>query len=269
MKRLSLFFFAAVLLPFSTHAQPVWDAGPTLRKGFQLELTRGVWKDSEDVIGPASAHGFVSGSLPLDPDTYLHLEVPFSNGHSDAEFLDSKFVIGNPRISLHRTVQAFDLQLGVRLPMTGDDGGLATQLPIFAENDRIWSFFPDLASIEIGSTAETALSDRISLRAQLLPQVIIPTDCDGCDPELFLVHGIGVSSKFEQVEAGLGVTGIAWRSEESTGNSLLDDNYMLGGSLALKANKVIPEILIRLPMNDEVRDMASALVTLSVKVLVD
>jgi hypothetical protein len=211
----------------------------------------------------------VTGSIPLDAKTRVMLEIPFSNGAFDVEYIDSKFLIGNPRVSLHHSIASVDFQVGFRLPTAADDGGLAAELPTIVENDRVWSFFPDVATFEAGATRDVALNERFSLRMQLMPQVALPKKCRNCDTELFVVHGLGVRSEFTHVAAGLGLSGIAWITEKNSGSSLLDRNYMLGGTLALKTRRVVPQLLVRLPLKKDVRDAASALVTLSFRMLLD
>lgn len=217
---------AAVPLPAA--AQSLWmqrDGDHTV----MLEMLR---PNIEDVNSELlSGAFFLSGRTRVSSGISLVGELPYL--HHSSSFLGtdingfeitvetSSSTIGNPYVGMEARLgsgPAF-LEVGGRPPLASNEENYygepnAVLTGFLSDVTRMGAFLPDVASLQVGINLREVTDSKIAYRARLSPTVLIPTEGNGLDPELFAMYSFQIGYHGSLARIGAGMSGQALVTED-------------------------------------------------------
>lgn len=232
--------------------QSIW-LDHTQKKSIAIEILKPTL-DGDDNTTFVSSAIFLSGRFTLSPNLLFVGELPFAHHGIDTDFRKhTETVIGNPYIGLEFRSPSSPVfaELGVRVPITPDDKGFASDMGIFADLDRFEAFTPDVLTVA-GKVNFYRKSDRnIVFRIRSGPSLFINTRRDaGDDVELFVDYSAQIGLEGRRVSLIGGITGRLLVTEEDL-NFGERSFHHLGAALSLNLVKVRPGIHFRVPIDDD------------------
>jgi len=261
----SLMFTAglAVCVRGGAAAQSYWhdDVG---RAQYRLELLKPFLKNVDESFLTGS--GFLSGSFLVGTGLRFEGELPFTRiSISNPVLGDIRgFHVGNPYVGLvsHRGERPFAFRVGIRLPVVGfpDDPADLTAIAVGAVSDldRQEAFVPDLVTVRGGVEWIKVQPGGLLLGAAIGPTLLVDDGFD--DAELLGDYGFRIGYRGEGIQTYAALTGrINVTSDDSDGLSERTQ-HQLTGALALRRGRLRPEFLLRVPLDDEARDLVGVIV---------
>lgn len=239
---------AAALSAAPLHAQPRWLA-PDDGRTIWLEALRPGMED----MGGLTTIWRAGTRLPLSDRLSMIVEVPWA--HADLELDPSDDTtttgIGNPYVGLDlASGDCGRLGFGARVPLASDDnvGVFAGFLGDFV--DQAESFAPDHVPVTFEvSRACPAGESGWSLRVHGAASAWLPRG-DG-DSEIMALYGI--QGWYERsLVLGAGLTGRALLTDE--GDFAERTVHQLGGVVGFDLGAARPQIEVRVPLDEEIRD---------------
>jgi len=258
-------------------AQEMW-LGPTHGGSLALEVQHVRFTDwgMEDIGYYAtvkqslgSVAMFLTARLPVWQRTSLVIELPVANGRFtvDDGFGDratvSDFAIGNPYIGVEGGQGGGNWfgEFGVRAPIMSETKVASALVGISSDLDRMEAFAPDVASVSAFGNFRSGGETGLRLRIRVGPLVDIPTKSGMGHAEAYAVYGVqaGVASRLVEIAGGL--TGRMILTEEA--DNRLTDQFV--ASLHLNLGRVEPGVDIRVPIDNELKQLVGSVFGLSVR----
>lgn len=219
--------------------------------------------------GPQFLSGvvFVSASGRAGKLLRLEADMPLVRaGFTLGEIKESSLRIGNPYLGarIHRADRPVSAYLGVRLPLAGDPqtlaGGLANQVGTLTDPDQLEAFLPNVFTVRAGAELRSVSQSGLLIGAKLGPSLMVPSkESSGDDPELFADYGVQGGYEGSTIRAAVGVTGRLLATE--SGLSLAERTFhMATGTLELRRGRIRPNVLLRIPLDQSMRESINATV---------
>lgn len=249
-------------------AQPLWP-DQTIDREITVEFLKPEFEGEDDTDFLTSAI-FVSGRFPLNPTIEGEVEVPFSRyGISNDRVDRSESAIGNPYIGIRGRLPKVMYRVGVRLPFASSDDATALTSGRLADNDRFDAFLADELGLSGSVTGPTRLADKVFLDIGGGPLLLVSTEDDGGDDaEAYARYFLLGRYVGDQFLIKSGFTGQIWLTESD-----LDFGersvHQFGLSGALNTGTVRPGLLVRIPLDEDLRDNIDYVVGVNLTVVVD
>jgi len=267
MLRAATLTMMVVALASPLYAQSQW-LGPSDGRTVWLEML--LPQIDEDEIGFATMAGQVGGRFPIGERLAFVAELPFAHADLDLDESDETgtTAFGNPYVGLElgSTGRCTRGELGARVPLAPDDNagvviGLLGDLV-----DRAEAFAQDAASITVGaSRACPAGESGWTWRLRGAGSVLIPVDDNEGDTEFQALYGVQAWYQRDYV-IGVGLTGRAFLNPQSGGDLADRTVHQIGGAMGYDFGAVRPMIEIRVPLDEDLRDVVPTTIGLGVVV---
>lgn len=266
---------AIAALPSGASAQPLW-VNPDRIGAFHVEVLR---PDIDGAVG-SSVAVFVGMRAPLGSHVALVGEVPFARGDFDVgpnADLESRTTLGNPYVGVEIGPRTSPLlfEIGARLPVLEEvDAGSSVGFladPI----DRPEAFLQDL--IALGARVHFRRVSRSGFRLLLHAGATgwIASDAAGdglapgtSPPEDELVASGGARVAWMGAPGGF-VAGVTGRTSVSDPDGSIGERSLvqMGGAGFLRLGRFRPGVSVRVPLEDDLREVVEA--TYGVSLVVD
>jgi len=254
---LSLIILVITITP--VNAQSIWQ-DYTARKTLTLEILKPDYDEGDQSFLTSAI--FLSARAPITRNIIFVGELPFSYINWDIPHgpdLGSKQTFGNPyfglEIDLHRVPLFFEL--GVRAPLTADtdeENGEATVNGYLTDFvDRAEAFGPDAIPISGFVNLVFESYTGFSLRLRAGPAIWIATG-DRDESETFILYSAQAWWDFGSVRIGGGLSG-RYIASEDDGNFGERSTHQLGFGLDLSLGIFTPGIQVRIPLDEEYKDV--------------
>lgn len=252
----------------SVSAQSNWLS--RTRNTFSLEVLRPFLKEGADDLNGLSAAFAVTGRFAISDRWDALVELPLAIGHVDAEpgFPSrpeaTSQSLGNLYVGMSGTVSSADLDFGVRLPTVedfGDDRRFPSRIVgIASMTERITAFsFPASISATAAASLNTARS--VSLRPQGGVLILVPTENEGGDSELFGMFGLQGWYTPSTTRAGAGISGRYWLTGGGVNDrTLMESTFWLDHAFG----NIRPGVYVVVPIDQDFA--VSSVVGVSVQV---
>lgn len=256
---------ASVLGGAPLSAQQYWPdraGGTVIRADFLKPFFK------EDGFQFLSGTVFLSGSGRVGKILRLEADVPLVRAGVNVPGLPGEASLrpGNPYIGLliHKSGGLVSGYLGARLPLASEPttgvGDLAYAVGGQSDFDRFEAFLPKVFTVRAGVELRSVSAGGLLLGAKLGPTLLVSTEGGGGDnQELFADYGVQGGYEGAAVRASVGLTGRLLATEEG-GNFLERTNHFVTGVVELRRGPIRPSVLIRMPLDSEVREMTSVTV---------
>ncbi len=247
--------------------QSIWQ-GQEEESTFRLEMMRPTF-DGEDLTTLSSAV-FATARWHLLPSTALVLEVPFAYGELSATE-GSPFdpagetTIGNIYLGVEwRPGDApVFLELGARAPLVDEDDVLACLVGAVSDLNRSEAFGAYMVPVNAAVTYRQRFDNGLLLFARTGPVVWIPIE-ERDDAEVlgFTEAQVGYAVDEFGILAGVAsriLISEDWNFDERT-------NFQFGAGAWYQIGRVRPALQLRVPIDEEMRDVLNTIVGFSVDV---
>jgi hypothetical protein len=235
-------------IPTSGAAQ-IENATPSDGRIFALEL----WKSFFDELDVGFTTSVLRGRLLYPAWEGGRLIADMSLAHGRA-FEESSWALSNPEIGVAFVGSGADPtgELTVTLPLASEFGGdnFGAIVGFLHDATRLERFVDEVWSVNGVYTPTLALGDGAAIGLRLGASVLFP---DGQDTELFARYGVSAAGTSDRIRLGGEVTGSAILSE---GDLSLNERTIHQMTLLLGIERagVVPDLLIRVPLESSVRD---------------
>lgn len=252
--------------PATAPAQSPWLA-PRQDHPIALEVVKPIF--DEDDFNTLTSAAFLSFTVWTGENASIVAELPFAYaGVDDGEFSDgeSSTTLGNPYVGVE--IRGKDspssFEIGVRAPLTSDEE-VAALVGAFADIDRFEAFLPDVVSLSGFGTYRSRTRNGVEFVLHGGPIFAMQTDPDGGDQaELNLRYAAQIWYRPGAYALGLGATGRAFVTED--GNFGERTAHQVGIAANVDLGGVRPGIQVRIPLDEDLRDLMDFTVGLSLQV---
>lgn len=254
-------------------------ATPAAAQGYLMPETprKGFWAEAMhpdvklfDVTAPSSAW-FLSGRYPLAARVWGVAEVPFAYGDlsvSGSSELSGRGVFGNPYVGIEfAATDGVLLELGARAPLTSaDDESFGDLVGVLADMMRFEAFAMDVVPVSAAASLRHTVDSGLSLAARggVTSMFWTGEDDEGATTH-FLDYGVFGHYPVSMARFGAGIAG-RWNLSEDEGSFSENSLHHLGLSADYLVRRVRPGIQVRIPLDEDYRDMVSSSVGLYVQV---
>ncbi len=246
-----------LMLPTVTQAQTLWIS-PSQEATVSLETVKPFFK-SEFVADPSFFSSAINFNvrLPVNDYAIVALEIPFSYFNEKDSNLDNTLSIGNPYLGVeaHSSNDLFFGEVGVRFPLVGDESnGVVSGL--LGDLGRFDAYLPDRWCFAgFGNLQYRAEhGSGLLLRLRFGPVLSVYSgDLDIDDKtELFLAYGGQIWYTRDRITGAIGLFARSWVSESDVENPTVEH---MGLSLTVDAGVVRPGVQVRIPLDENFRDV--------------
>ncbi len=260
--RAAAFLGPLALWPVTAEAQSMWidSPGPS---SVQLEVIRPVLDEQSVDLGGFAF--YLSGRWSVGEAAAIVTEVPFAHGNTDTPIRsESDNTVGNPYLGLELSRRGSPLTgaLGVRVPLAADRN-LGSALGFAADAvDREEAFLPDVLSLHGAVRYEYRAPTGLTLTGLLAPIVWVDVgDALADNSELFLGYAakIGYVGEAFAVSGGFSGRGLVTESGNLADRTI--HQAVLSASLAL--DRYRPGVQIRLPIDEDMRNLLDWVISFS------
>jgi hypothetical protein len=240
---------AIAVIPIPVAAQ-IESAPPSYGQTFALEL----WKPFFDEFDEGFTTSVLRGRLlqPAWEGGYLIADLSLAHGRV---FGESSWALSNPELGVAFAGAGGDPigEVTVMLPLAREFGGgdFGAFVGFLHEATRFERFVEDIWSVNGVYTPTVALDGGALVGLRLGGSVLFPPD--GEDTELLARYGASVAGTSDRIRMGGEVTGVAIVSERdlSFNERTIHQMTLL---LGIDRDGVVPDLLIRIPLESSVRD---------------
>lgn len=234
-------------------AQSAWLA-PGPRPAASAELFRAGFVEDDDFSAATAA--FLAGRLPLGR-ARLTFEVPLAYAATPT---GGSTAVGNPYVGLETPVAEGRgvLELGLRLPLGGESGAgtLATGVGRFSDMDRLEAFEADVLSLALlGSLERGEGAVRLLLRGGPVFWVRTKRQRRLQDRgEMIAAYSARALIERGAASFSAGFSG-RWAVTADSGGFGQNSFHQFGVTADYQAGPIRPGLLLRLPIDDDLRDV--------------
>ncbi len=246
--------------------QSIWQ-GQTEESNFRLEMMRPTFDEAD--LTTFSSASFASGRWQATSTSALLIEVPFAYGELSAlegSTFDPKAegTIGNIYVGFEQRAGDAPVffELGARAPLVDPDEVLACLVGLASDLNRMEAFVPDLVPVNAAVSYRTRFDNGLLLFVKGGPNLWIPTE--GGDVEVFGLTEAHVGYAYDRFGVLAGVAGRALLSEDLNFDERT--NFQFGAGAWVEVGRVRPALLLRVPIDEEMRDVLNTIVGFSVDV---
>ncbi|MFC1627677.1 hypothetical protein ACFL3H_01020 [Gemmatimonadota bacterium] len=248
-------------------AQSIWRP-PDTKASLTIESIRPNFDDGEFTFPTAGVFLTYRGNRTAG-DRFI-LEVPLASFNS--EYGDSEIALGNPYIGLELGSEDSEgfIDIGLRLPLTGDDNYSAKMIGLFSDfNQRMGSFTQESVWLKAGANYRKINEQGMGTRVRFGPSVWLPTkDTNYRDTEVLmqfslqLSQNLGKASIWGAFGGNLFVTMKGLDFEDRMFNDL-------GIGATLNLGSVQPGLWFCLPLDEDMQDMVNSVIGIQVAFILE
>ncbi len=180
-------------------------------------------------------------------------ELPIAHGNVDDKYFmeGNETGIGNIFVGLQATTktEGLSFELGIRLPTSDDEKGIAYAPSIISDFEKYSAFSPSVWSASVLATYEFGIHNGIYGSAVLGPTLLIPRKDVSGDTELIGNYIAGVGYKNEQFDVSARLVGFMILSESDLNFDERTSHHAVF-SASILFDRLEPGITLRLPMDD-------------------
>jgi hypothetical protein len=246
----------AAALPDTARAQSLWL--DRLRPNtVLLEIVKPDLQGPDDASFTTSAW-YLSGRKEFSPSLHGVAEIPFgTSGVSEGEAFGTGAMLGNPYLGIEAGSPYVWAELGLRLPLAGDNFSTAS-IGVLSDTERWPAWLDEAATVRVGMRACTAPTDGgFRLEARLAPEFWIGTEPSWFEEStVWLTYGAILRFDLPAVRGGAGLSGRA---------HFLDATHLTQGvgqadlGADFGTGRVRPGVSLRIPIGSDL-DRAVALI---------
>lgn len=246
---------AAFIVPAAAVAQGSWLTQDS-RANIGVEVLRPGFESELD-MGFATSTVFLSGRAPLGDRWSVAAELPFAQAYPpSASGIDASVRLGNPYVGLgwQRPASRFQAEVGIRAPLMGEPETPADLGPILtglvSDLERMEAFLPDSWAASALANYTTSVGP-LDARLRGGPTVLWG---DGAS-DVLMSYTAQLWYDAARLAVGAGYSGRANVSsddgfdEDTASQILMAAHYAFG--------RLRPGVQLRLPLDQEMRDVAS------------
>lgn len=214
----------------------------------------------------ATSVWFVSGRLPVAERVNVIADVPFTHARmqgASAELFgtESNQVLGNPLLGVEYLVSpAMRVEFSTRAPLTtADDESFADVVGALGDPHRSEAYMIDVVPLSASLEYRRALDGGLGLRVRGGPTMLFNTsDVAGqSESETMLDYGVLGSYATGPARVGLGVSG-RWAATADAGSFSDNSLHQVGVSADMLLRGVRPGISLRVPLDEEYREVVKS-----------
>lgn len=264
--------FAAVLASAIALPAAAQDILPTPSRGVWLESGYTSFDfgagDLVSVDFPSTVT-FLSGRLPLGERTRLVVDLPFS--YSNVESLgesETSSVFGNPYLGLEIVSSPeFTVEIGTRLPLTSaDEESSADVFAAMANPLRGEAWAIDLIPVSLAANFSDDVASNVSVRTRIGTTVFHYTgDEEDVDTEAAIDYGVATTYTTGNARFGAGLNG-RWLVTADEGGLEENTLHTLGLSADVLLRGIRPGLAVRLPLDEDYRDVVKSTIAVTLQV---
>ena len=254
--------------PQMVAAQNLWEM-PSFDRGIGVEIAKPIFDG--DGISFATSSTFLSVVWPLSDGVRFVGELPISYAAWDDEYEnDSDIAMGNPYLGVSLGKEDSNLlgQVGIRLPLVSESGelGEAEWVGMFTNRvDRLGAFMPDVVPVGGSATYQYRTEDGFVALFTGGADIWVATDDDSDRVEAMGLYGarFGYDGPEWTVLGGLLGRGILTEEHVNLSSGTLHE---AGLELAYRGASVQPRFFVRLPLDEDLRDLYDAKVGVGLRI---
>ncbi len=191
--------------------------------------------------------------LRMSDGISLLAELPIAHGNVDDKYFmkGNETGIGNIFIGLQTTTKTEGLtfELGIRLPTSDEDKGIAYLPSIISDFEKYSAFSPSVWSASILSTYQFGIYNGFYGSAVLGPTILIPRKDESGDTELIGNYILGAGYKNERFDVSARLVGFMILSESDLDfDERTFHHAVLSASILF--DRLEPGVSLRLPMDE-------------------
>ena len=273
---LRLGFCVLVLLLLGTsplEAQSVWTGPPEHADRVSVEWLKPVF-DDEGTVSFLTSSLLVSGQVTASDRLMIVGELPVSYARTEAvnafgeTQTTSSTTVGNPYlgIELRGRSAPFFLELGGRVPTVDDPAFFSSAVGTLTDLNRLGTYAVDQVPVQlIGNYHYTPSPSNVSFRLRGGPEAFFPAGENAPTGEMVLTYGAQAWYHGTSLGGGLGVTG-RWRTTGEDVDFREASLHQLSASLRGTVGRVRPGLLVRVPVEEVLRDVLPVIVGITMTV---
>jgi len=260
-------FLAALMVSAAALPAAAQDILPTPSRGVWLESSYTEF-DGEGVKFPTSVT-FLSGRFPLSGQTSLVADLPFS--HSNIEIAgesESSTVFGNPYLGLEYAASPrLTVEFGTRLPLTSaDEESTADVMAALANPLRVEAWVTDIVPVTLAANFTQDVAPNFSVRTRIGATAFQYTgDAEDVDTEGAVDYGVAGTYTSGNARFGAGLNGRWWATAEG-GDFAENTLHTLGLSADVRVGGVRPGLSLRLPLDEDYREVVKGSLAVTLQV---
>jgi hypothetical protein len=212
----------------------------------------------------------LSGRMPISPTIAGEAELPFTRYGIDNDVIDrSESAVGNPYLGVRIRSRSVVYRVGIRLPIAPEDKATALTAGRLTDYDRFEAFLSNVLAVNASATGQARLSDQATLQFGGGPVLLVSTeDTGGDDAEVYAQYFLLGEFDARTVLVKAGFTGRALLTESDLdfGERSI---HQFGLGASLNTGMVRPGLLVRIPLDKDLREDVDYVVGLNVTVILD
>jgi hypothetical protein len=170
-----------------------------------------------------SAAYYLSGRFTVSDGIAVVGELPYAHFKSKTEVIGlgtfevSSSTIGNPYLGMEVGSSGMPIfgELGVSIPLSDRDEEEAWSLGLLADLKRWNAFLPKAAFVDAAFNVREVTDSKIEYRLRFAPELLIPTDSDLYDTELFATYAWAIGYHGSFLRFGTALSGRILFTEDS------------------------------------------------------
>jgi hypothetical protein len=155
-------------------------------------------------------------------------------------------------------------QVGGRIPTASPDQFSPVLVGLSTDWDRAEAFLEDVASLTATAGYRYRDESGLALTGRLGTSAWISTGDASGDSELLAHYGFRASYERQRVAIGIGFTGRALLTEDNAEDRA---NHQVAFDLEYRADRVVPSVGLRLPLDEPLSSTLNTVVILGVRVI--
>jgi len=234
---------------------------PQVERGISVEVAHPSFRELDTAAATSVWH--LGGSLPLLSGLRAVVDVPVAYAAFDGvpgEFTGSSTVLGNPYLGVEYAVRPFlVLEGGIRAPLTTADAeSYADVVGFLADVSRGEAFLENAFPVALGARMEHRVRPDVSLGARVgTVQAFYTGDDEEMSSMTLVDYGVGTSWTRGAARIGAGLAG-RWDASADEGTFGENSLHQLGLTADLALGPVRPGLSLRLPLDQDHRDVLKA-----------
>jgi len=267
-----LSFLGAYLNANEILAQSIW-LEPLGDKEINLEIIKPAFNEDGYLDADFTTFTltyFLSGRFAFGENSRIVGELPLAHAATD-DGNDSDTAVGNLYLGAEFGQVRSGIQgdVGVRIPTASTDN-IASIVGAFSDYvDRVEAFLPEVLSVIAAGKYKYRSSEGVGLGVRLAPVLWIDTgDGGGDSTELFVLYSLMAWYESEVVGIGGGFSGrfFATVSDADFGQRT---NHQLGVFANLTLGRWLPGVQLRVPLDEDLKDLLATEISFSIGVKLD
>ena len=221
-----------------------------------------------------SGAAFLSGSYRLGTRFRVEAELPFSRASWPFGAVPGNLsgaMVGNPYLGLvlHRAERPLAFRAGVRLPVVGDLSDAYDLAPFttgtLSDLDRIEAFSPNTVTPKVAMEWQKVRPGGLLLG--LLIGSTVPITDDFGHADWLGDYGFRIGYRNERVQVHAALTGRINLTSDDVHGLSERTQHQVTGAVLLRSGRVRPEFTVRVPLDQDVREVVPVVIGTGVRLV--